>query len=114
MAAEDKKEGSSLKKQIMAIISSNISPILKAGFQGIVKKVQDVIYHTQKRVMENFLMVLLLFAGFVFISVSAVFFINSYFELDAYWGFLIMGLLLVMTAFIFRWHIKKTRYFRLD
>lgn len=108
----EKKGGKDLKDQIMGAVTSNVIPYLKEGVKGIVKKAQDAIYHTEKKIMENLLMAAILIIGFIFILVGVVYFINDYFALDSYWGFLIMGLILMIIAYFFRKHIEKTKYYK--
>lgn len=109
----EKKKGKGVKEQIVDIATASIVPIIKDGIRGFMKKAQDAVYHTQKKVMDNFLMGSILLAGLLLIIIGAIYFINDYFSLDRYWGFLIVGVVLIIIALVFRKRIEKTKYYQM-
>jgi len=113
MAEGDKKEGNTLNA-IKKIFSSQLVPVVKEGFKSLLKKAQDIIYQTEKKIIENVLAAIILITGFIFMIVGIAFFINEYFDLSPYWGFLLMGLLLMVIAYIFKIHIDKTKYYKME
>lgn len=112
MAEGDKKEANMLNA-IKKIFSSQLVPVVKSGLKNIVKKAQDIVYQTEKKIIENLLAAIILITGFIFMVVGVAFFINDYFGLSTYWGFLIIGLLLMVIAYIFKMHINKTKFYKM-
>lgn len=106
----EKKEGKSIKGEILKAFMSNIAPLLREGVQGAIKKMQDVVYHTQKKVTEHVFASVTLMVGFIFIAIALILFINDYFMLPRYMGFAIVGCILVIIACLFRIYIGKTKY----
>ncbi|MFO8016929.1 MAG: hypothetical protein R6U32_07555 [Candidatus Woesearchaeota archaeon] len=106
----DKKKSTGIKQEIISLVSSNITPLVKDGVQSMIRKVQDAVYHTEKKVVEDLLTAVILFAGLIFLAIGVAFLINNYFMLDRQWGFLIVGVLMLAGAYMMRAHTEKTRY----
>ncbi|PIN86821.1 hypothetical protein COV19_03020 [Candidatus Woesearchaeota archaeon CG10_big_fil_rev_8_21_14_0_10_44_13] len=110
----EKKEGKGAMGQLTNLVSASILPIIKDGISSLIKKAQDAIYHTEKKVIENIIMASIFAMGFVFIALALVFFINDYFSLAKYWGFLVVGMFMIFIAYAFKIHIEKTKYHKIE
>lgn len=113
----DKKEGSTLDKVKSAIkhaISDNLVSVVKLHLENITHRIQDIAYHTEKKILDNLLAAVIMIIGIIMITLAAAFFITDYFSLSRYWGFLIVGLVLVIISLIYKRRIEKTKYYNFE
>ncbi|MBD3313341.1 hypothetical protein GF345_02775 [Candidatus Woesearchaeota archaeon] len=114
MAKAKKKEeslGSEIKDAIKDAFAANVLVQAKEYMKDLAHRAQEVAYHTEQKILENLFAGIILFVGSVMIIMAVVYFINDYFLLDRYWGFLIVGLVLVVIALFYKRKIERTRYY---
>lgn len=113
----EKKEGNTLdkiKSVVKQAVSDNLINAVKSHLKNITHKVQDIAYQTEKKILDNLFAEIVMLAGLILITLSIVFFIIDYFVLERYWGFLIVGLVLVIISLIYKRKIEKTKYYSFE
>lgn len=106
-----KKEGKSTVRQILdSLVSSAILDNLKSAAKDLLKQAQKTAYLTEQKIMENIAVGVFLLLGIIFISISLVMFINQAFNLENQWGYMIMGLIIIIISLLYKQHIDKTKF----
>lgn len=77
--------------------------LLTNVMSNIKENIKDKIKRVEKKVVRNITSYLFFFLGVIYLSISLVLFIEYYFGLNLFWGFLICGLLLMLISLIFKW-----------
>lgn len=114
MAKESKSALNSIKSALSESISSNLLGHIKRYMKDIAHKVQDIAYQTEKKILDNLFASIILLVGLIMIVISIVFFINDFFGLDRYWGFFIVGLILIIFSLLYKRKIEKTKYYNFE
>lgn len=114
MAKEGKSAINSIKSLLSESISSNIVKHIKSYMKDIAHKVQDIAYQTEKKILDNLFASIILLVGLIMIVISMVFFINDFFGLDRYWGFFIVGIILIICSLVYKRKIEKTKYYNFE
>lgn len=111
-----KKEGigSEIKSIIKDAISTNLISHAKTYMKDFAHKAQEVAYQTEKKIVENLFAGAVMMMGFALIVIAVVYFVNDFFDLDRYWGFLIIGLILIVFSFIYKRSIEKRKYYKFE
>jgi membrane protein insertase Oxa1/YidC/SpoIIIJ len=105
------KRGKSMVMDIVKkIVSSAILDNLKSTAKDILKQAQKTAYLTEQKIMESVAAGVFLFIGIIFVAISLVMFINKSFNLEQQWGYLIMGLIIIIIALLFKQYINKTMF----
>lgn len=116
---ENKKEGPSfltgvVEKFASSIFLDQLMDKLKEAGNHILKKVQDMIYLTEKKILQTVVSVIFLVFGLIFIFISLVMFINDYFNLHSYVGYFIVGLVIALASLISLKIISKNKHIKED
>ena len=79
--------------------------------KGLIKKAQDAVYYTQRKVIQLFYASALFIAGIIFLSIAIVLLISDYLKLSKGWSFLILGLVLIILAMFVKISAEKSKYY---
>lgn len=112
---EKKKKPEKLIDSVKEIISSLVVDKLKEGARSLIEefihKAQDIIYQTEKRVIDNFSAAVLALAGFILIVLAFAYFMIDFFKIQRYWVFITAGLILIIVSLIIMKRVEKTKYY---
>lgn len=106
------KDKSEFKDMLKQVLSSTVIHNIQGRIKGMVNKLQEAAYHTEKKILQQLIAAVLLVVGLLFIVGGLALLINDVFRLAPHWGFLIVGGLLTIKALFFMMYIKKTRLFK--
>lgn len=98
------------KSFVKSAVSSSVLSSVKTASKDILKKAQEVVYHTQQKMMEFFAAGIIMITGIVIMLIGLVYLVNDAFQLKAQWGYLIVGFLILLTGKIFMNKADKTKY----
>lgn len=104
-----KKEGT-VMEIVDKIVSSAVLGNLKKTAKDLLKEAQKTAYLTERKIIENLATAVFLLLGIIFVAISLVMFINKQFNLESQWGYLIMGLIIIIIALVFKQYINKTSF----
>jgi uncharacterized membrane protein len=104
----------SLKSALSGPVASSLVHQFKNYMKDIAHKVQDIAYQTEKKVLDNLFAAIILLVGLIMIVIAIVFFINDFFGLNRYWGFLIVGLIMIISALLYKRKIDNTKYYNFE
>jgi len=93
---------SDLKDTVKTAISTAFLTKAKHFAEDLKEKVTTYVQDLQQKFVESMLAMLLLFLGAVFLLIGLVIGINNHFDLEAQWGFLIMGALIIFLSMLFK------------
>ncbi len=107
-----KKEGSQswIKEFFLKVVSTKIIDNIKEEVRTVTHDLQARLYHMQEVMMQKLFATLIMFLGFVFVTVAFVFFMIEYLEWSATISFLAVGLILVMFSFAMKYFIIKRQF----
>ena len=118
MARPEAKKGGAFEKikdSIKSVLESTLVAQLKEGakflVEELVHKGQDIVYQTEKKIVDSLVAAVILLVGIVMIILAVTFFLTDFFRLERYWSFLIVGLVLIIAAILFKKRIEKTKYY---
>ncbi|MCX6707246.1 MAG: hypothetical protein NT001_03850 [Candidatus Woesearchaeota archaeon] len=114
MAKKRKSAHNGLKSALSGSITSILVHQLKAYMKDIARQVQDIAYQTEKKILDNLFASIILLVGLIMIVIAIVFFINDFFGLDRYWGFFIVGLVLIIISLLYKRKIDNTKYYNFE
>jgi len=97
---KEEKEGKSsgFLSGLTEIVKGFSLGLVKGMFDDFVKQVQEKIYETEKRVLDLLFSTIILMVGVIFTAIAVIFLLSYYTGLNEGWGYLIMGVLLVIWA----------------
>lgn len=100
-----KKDGDGLTHFFSDVLYGFIS-----GFvENVVESVQEVVEHAGRRLFLGGMYYLLLFTSVIFLGVAAVFLLSEYLIVSKGWGFLIVGLLILIAALVIDIKLKSKK-----
>ena len=112
---EKKKKPEKLIDSVKETFSSLIADKLKEGARALaeelIHKAQDIIYQTEKRVIDSFSAAVLALAGFILIVLAFAYFMIDFLKIQRYWIFLIAGLILIIVSLIIMKSVERTKYY---
>jgi predicted ABC-type sugar transport system permease subunit len=82
--------------------------------KDISHQVQDIAYQTEKKLLDNLFAAIVLLVGLIMLIIAIVFFINDFFGLNRYWGFFIVGLIMIISALLYKKKIDSTKYYNFE
>lgn len=112
MAKKEEKEGV-LKSFLESALVEKIKEGGKVLIEEVLHKGQDIVYQTERKIIDNMIVAVVLLVGIIMIVLSIVFFMVEVLELPKYASFLVLGLILIIGALIFKRKIEKTKYYNL-
>ena len=112
MAKKDEKEGA-LKGFLESALVEKIKEGGKFLVDEVVHHAQDIVYQTERKLIDNMIVAVVLLVGIIMLVLAAVFFMTDFLGLQRYAVLLILGLVLVIGALIFKRKIEKTKYYNI-
>ena len=104
-----KKRKSAVVEVVDKIVSSVVLENLKSTAKDILKQAQKTAYLTEQKILETVAAGVFLFLGIIFVAISLVMMINNTLKLESQWGYLTVGLAIIIIALLFRQYINKTK-----
>ena len=105
-----KEEKSTVRQVLDSLVSSAILGNLKSAAKDLFKQAQKTAYLTEQKILENIAAGVFMLLGVVFVAISLAMFVNKQFNLDQQWGYLIIGLIIIIIALLFKQYINKTKF----
>lgn len=104
MPEKAKKEDSfdKVKSFLSDIFMKNVVSTLKDQFDFYLGKVQNRVYETEKGVIKRLMAAGFLLVGFIFISLSVVYYLIEVLFLQKTFSFFIVGILLILISLIMK------------
>ena len=106
------------EKSWLSTISELIVPVVKNTLETSVKSFvhrgQDILYQTQKGLLERLIVALLAFCGTVIAMLSIGILLIQYLGISPGWAFFIVGLLLLCCSYLLNLHFTKTRRYNFE
>lgn len=112
MAKKEEKEGS-LKSFLESELVEKLKEGGKALIEEVIHKGQDIVYQTERKIIDNMIVAVVLLVGIIMIVLALAFFLVEVLQLTKYASLLIIGLVLIIGALIFKRKIDKTKYYNL-
>ena len=112
MAKKEEKEGV-LKSFLESALVEKIKEGGKVLIEEVLHKGQDIVYQTERKIIDNMIVAVVLLVGVIMLVLSIIFFMVEVLELPKYASLLILGLILIIGALIFKRKIDKTKYYNL-
>jgi len=100
-----------LKETLSTFLIDQVKSRARELIEEFVHKAQDIIYQTEKHVIDNFSAAILALAGFILVVVAFAYFMMDFFKMQKYWGFLMAGLILIIVSLIIKKTVEKTKYY---
>ena len=107
-----KVEKKDWKAELMEGLKSGVVSGVIQYIKNFTNRVQDIVYRTQKKVIQIFYASALFIAGVIFLSIAVVLLISEYLQLSKGWSFLILGLVLIILAMFVKMNVERTKFFK--
>ena len=88
----------------------SVKKALEGGVKTVVTKAQEVVYHTQTKLLENLLMALFLLTGTIITMVSIGFLLIDYVHWRRGQAFLLVGIVVLLLGFMMRMIFNRGKY----
>jgi len=115
MAEAKKGAINKIKESILSVLESSLVDKMKDGAKGLLEelihRIQDIAYQTEKKMIEKLIAALMMIVGVIFIILAITYFLTDFLRLQKYWSFLIVGLALIVIAFLLKIGTEKTKYY---
>lgn len=87
-------------------IGSSISNIFKFLFEGGLDTIKEKVHEAQIRIVRKIYSTLMMLAGILFVAIGAALMLPELFNISSGMAFLIMGLILIIIAFVIKSNTK--------
>jgi hypothetical protein len=112
MVKKEEKEGG-----LRGFLESAFVEKIKEGGKFLVDEVihhaQDIVYQTERKIIDNMIVAVVLLVGIIMLVLAVVFFMMEVLGLPKYASLLILGLVLIIGALLFKRKIDKTKYYNI-
>lgn len=88
-----------------------IKSTLETSVKSFIHRGQDILYETQKRLLERLVTALMFFTGIVILLLSTGLLLIEYFGISLGWAFLIVGALLLLCSYLLNLHFGKHKQY---
>jgi len=115
MAKKEEKSANwidSLKETLSSLVIDKLKERARELAEEFVHETQDIIYQTQKNVMDHFSATLMELAGFILIVMAFCYFLMDYFGVQRYWSFLVAGAILIIVSMVVKKKVEKMKYYK--
>ncbi len=99
-------------QKLLHTLSEAFSSEVKFIFSQGLHKIQETIYLTEKKLIQHLYAALILLAGTLFLAVGVALLLAQTLQLGMGAGFLIVGVILSLIAFILNRYIQQTMYIK--
>lgn len=106
------KEKKDTLQEFIHSITHHVSENVKFFFDTGLRRVQKTVYLTEKKMIQHMYAAIILLAGILFVAVGASLILSELLTISFGGGFFIIGILLIITALIFRQYVKNTLYIK--
>ncbi len=101
----------SLKNTVSAVLLTHIKERTKEMVEHFVDEAQHVSHQIEKKFFENLFFVLLLVSGIIIVALAVVYFLTDSLGLPRHYGFLIIGIVVILISLIIKKQIDKAKHY---